>query len=139
MSTWNVIRQGKNHHWDKPMTDENYRLPEISPRQLADWLQTRPQLVLLDVREENEAAYSPFPDPRVLVVPLSRLARLQEKGLPSQVNPAAEIVVFCHVGGRSSQVVYWLNYHLGYPTVYNLHGGIDAYADQIDPQIPRYA
>lgn len=118
---------------------EPISLPEISPRQLADWLQTRPKLVLLDVREENEASFAPFPDPRVLLVPLSRLARLQEKGLPAQVTPEAEIVVFCHVGGRSSQVVYWLNAHLGFPMVYNLSGGIDAYADQIDPQIPRYA
>ena len=114
-------------------------LPEITPHQLADWLQTRPQLVLLDVREENEAAFAPFPDPRVLVLPLSRLARLQEKALPASVNPEAEIVVFCHVGGRSSQVVNWLHGHLGFPGVYNLHGGIDAYAEQIDPQIPRYA
>jgi rhodanese-related sulfurtransferase len=121
------------------MSEENFILPEINPRQLADWLQTRPQLVLLDVREENEVAYAPFPDPRVLVTPLSRLARLQEKGLPVQATPEAEIVVFCHVGGRSSQVVYWLSAHLGFTKVYNLNGGIDAYADQIDPQIPRYA
>ena len=116
-----------------------YTLPEITPQTLAEWQHDKPHLVLLDVREESEAAFAPFPDPRVLVVPLSRLARLQEKALPAQVSPDAEIVVLCHVGGRSSQVVYWLNYHLNFPNVYNLNGGIDAYADQIDPQIPRYA
>ncbi len=116
-----------------------YTLPEITVSQLATWLKEKPQLVLLDVREENEAAYAPFPDARVLVTPMSRLARLQEKALPAQANPEAEIVVFCHVGGRSAQVVYWLNYHLNFPKVYNLNGGIDAYAEKIDPSIPRYA
>ena len=116
-----------------------YTLPEITPTVLAQWLRDKPRLILLDVREENEAAYAPFPDPRVLVVPLSRLSRLQEQALPSQLTPDSEIVCICHLGGRSSQVVYWLNAHLNYPHVYNLNGGIDAYAEKIDPTIPRYA
>ena len=36
-----------------------YTLPEITPTVLAQWLRDKPRLILLDVREENEAAYAP--------------------------------------------------------------------------------
>jgi rhodanese-related sulfurtransferase len=48
------------------------------------------------------------------------------------------VVVFCHLGQRSAQVTYWLNAHLGYQQVYNLRGGIDAYARQVDARIRKY-
>ncbi len=118
--------------------DNAYQLPEIGPDELAEWLKTRVGLVLLDVREADETAYVPLPDSRVVYAPLSMLARVQEEGLPAQVTPEAEVVVFCHLGQRSAQVTYWLNIHLGYQKVYNLRGGIDAYARQVDPAVRRY-
>lgn len=112
--------------------------PEISAGELAGWMRDRPGLVLLDVREPDETAYAPLPDPRVVSAPLSMLARLLKEGLPAAVSPEAEIVVFCHLGQRSAQVTAWLSQNLGYPGVYNLRGGIDAYARQIDPSIRLY-
>jgi rhodanese-related sulfurtransferase len=113
------------------MSQEEYHLPEISALELAEWLKGKPDLVLLDVREEYEVAQEPLQDRRVVVAPLSRLARLQADGLPEQVRPAAEIVVFCHLGERSAQVTYWLSQYLGFPHVFNLYGGIVAYHSQV--------
>lgn len=120
------------------MAEEAYVLPEVEPLVLAEWLKSKPGLVVLDVREANETAYAPLVDSRVVTAPLSTLARLLEQGLPPQVKPDAEVVVLCHLGERSAQVTYWLDVHLGYEKVYNLRGGIDAYARQVDPAIRRY-
>jgi rhodanese-related sulfurtransferase len=46
-------------------------------------------------------------------------------------------VVVCHHGMRSYQVAMYLE-RAGFPRVYNLQGGIDAWAREIDPAMPRY-
>jgi rhodanese-related sulfurtransferase len=120
------------------MVEEKYELPEVDPLVLAEWLKSKSDLVILDVREPDETAFAPLPDARVVTAPLSMLARLREKGLPPQVNPGCEVVVMCHLGQRSAQVTYWMNVDLAYANVYNLRGGIDAYARQVDPLIRRY-
>lgn len=47
------------------------------------------------------------------------------------------IVVHCHHGGRSLRVTQWLQSQ-GFTRVQNLTGGIDAWAQEIDPSLPRY-
>lgn len=121
------------------MPEDTYRLPEITVRDLAEWMRSKPDLILMDVREPNEVAHAAIRDPRVVNVPMSVLTRMQLQGLPEALTPDKEIVVFCHVGGRSSQVVYWLSARQSYAHIYNLRGGIEAYAAEIDPSIPRYA
>ena len=77
-------------------------------------------------------------DPRVVYAPLSDIAERLEDALPEAArDPQAEIVVFCHLGERSAQVSAWLQTQ-AYAHVFNLAGGIDAYAYQVDPSIRRY-
>jgi rhodanese-related sulfurtransferase len=47
-------------------------------------------------------------------------------------------VVLCHAGIRSWQFGCWLMEVHGYERVWNLHGGIDAWSLEADPQVPRY-
>ena len=47
------------------------------------------------------------------------------------------LVVMCHSGGRSRRVAEYLLGN-GFPNVFNLKGGIDAWSTQIDSQVPRY-
>ena len=47
------------------------------------------------------------------------------------------IVFYCHTGGRSYRAAEHF-VQAGYTNVYNLEGGIDAWAAQIDPSLPRY-
>jgi rhodanese-related sulfurtransferase len=121
------------------MNDEEFVLPEITPGQLAEWMQTRPELIVLDVREPYEFPRAKLADERVAYAPLSDLARKSTEGLPAKVkeNKTAPLVVICHHGNRSAQVTAWL-LDLGWEDVYNLAGGIDAYARQIDPKIGTY-
>jgi rhodanese-related sulfurtransferase len=89
-------------------------------------------LVLVDCRERNEydlvhvAAARLFPMSE-LPQHLSELEKLRE----------AEIVVYCHHGVRSRQVANWLRGQ-GFARVQSLAGGIDRWAQEIDPTLARY-
>ena len=113
--------------------------PEVTPAELAGWLRERAGLILLDVREPYEFPRARFPDARVVHAPLSELARKHTGALPEnlQAPVPATVVVFCHHGVRSAQVTSWLM-ALGWQEVYNLAGGIDAYARQVDSSIGLY-
>lgn len=86
--------------------------------------------LLLDVREPFEVATCAIVGSRHLPmrqVPES-LADLPRDRL---------ILVQCHHGGRSLRVTQFLRAN-GFEQVSNVAGGIDAWADQIDPSLPRY-
>ncbi|HEX5138905.1 MAG TPA: rhodanese-like domain-containing protein [Planctomycetota bacterium] len=51
--------------------------------------------------------------------------------------PDDEIVVFCHVGVRSHEAAAFLRAR-GFPRARSLAGGIDAWALEVDPSVPRY-
>jgi rhodanese-related sulfurtransferase len=44
----------------------------------------------------------------------------------------------CRSGARSGQVIAALEAQLNYDNLYNLEGGILAWADRIDPSKPKY-
>ena len=52
-------------------------------------------------------------------------------------NRGWDVVVYCHVGARSAQAAVWLKAS-GWGRVRSLAGGIDAWSEQVDPEIPRY-
>lgn len=115
-----------------------HRYPEITVSELQEKLKTSPGMILLDVREPDEIKLAHLEDARVIYSPMSQLARRGPEALPEPVrDTAAEIVVFCHQGSRSLQVVLWLKQQ-GWSNIASLSGGIDAYARQIDPSIGRY-
>jgi rhodanese-related sulfurtransferase len=55
----------------------------------------------------------------------------------TELDPEAEWVVVCHHGIRSAQVAIYLA-RAGFDRVSNLTGGIDAWALEVDPAMPRY-
>jgi rhodanese-related sulfurtransferase len=111
------------------------KLPEITVAELEELRITQTKHVLLDVREQGEFAHCKI-DGAVLA-PLSHIAQKGMSALPDSIKPDAHIVVQCHHGGRSAQVASWLIQE-GYEQVFNLAGGIDAWAREIDKAVPRY-
>ena len=107
-------------------------MQQIRARQLADWLSddSRKKPVLLDVREPWEFALCSLPGSQHIPMHLipQRLAEL---------NPNDEIVAICHHGGRSMQAAMFLE-RQGFSTLFNLMGGVDAWANEVDPKLPRY-
>lgn len=92
--------------------------------------------VVLDVREHMELQLASLEG--VLHTPMSEIAALREDALPDEIeDKATEIVVLCHHGNRSAQVAAWLRGQ-GWPNVWNLTGGIDAYAKEVDRSVGLY-
>jgi rhodanese-related sulfurtransferase len=112
--------------------------PEISVHDVAEKQRAGATFVWLDVRETNELDAAAIVDPQVVNVPLSVLAEQRIAALPAAAQAQeAEIVVFCHHGTRSAQVVAWLRGQ-GWSRVVNMDGGIDSWARQIDPSVGLY-
>ena len=89
-----------------------------------------PPPVLLDVRESWEFAICAIPGSSPL--PLGQLAARYE-----MLDREMETVVICHHGLRSLQAALFLE-HAGFPRVFNLQGGIDAWARMIDTSMATY-
>ncbi|MCX6044968.1 MAG: rhodanese-like domain-containing protein [Chloroflexi bacterium] len=112
--------------------------PEISVQAVEAKRKAGEQFVWLDVREPNELAQVAIADERVVNVPLSDLSSRQLNALPAAAqDKEAEIIAFCHHGMRSAQVTAWLRQQ-GWTNVINMTGGIDAWAQAIDPTIGMY-
>lgn len=107
---------------------------EVSPRELHELLRSQgaEKLRLIDVREEDEFAICQIE--RAELIPLAQLAERAPIRLPDKEQP---VVVYCHHGIRSSHAARLLC-RLGYNQVYNLTGGIEAWAEQADPKMRRY-
>lgn len=88
--------------------------------------------LLLDCRERDEHDFVRI-DGAVLI-PMSELMSRQAE---LEAHRHGHIVVHCHFGGRSLQVTEWLR-NQGFSRVQNMSGGIDAWAAEIDPRLPRY-
>jgi rhodanese-related sulfurtransferase len=88
--------------------------------------------VLVDCREQDE--YDLVRIDGATLLPMSQIqARLEE------IRPHLHrrVVVHCHHGGRSLQVATWLRQQ-GFSQAQSLTGGIDQWAAEIDPSLPRY-
>jgi len=112
--------------------------PEITVNELSEKLSSDDSFILLDVREPDELDYAKLADPRLEVTPMSRLAQTGTKALSEAAQSKdAVIYVLCHHGNRSAQVTAWLAQQ-GWQNVFNVSGGIDQYARQIDQSIGFY-
>ncbi len=117
-------------------------LPHISVHEVAAKLNQRrhggSQFILLDVREPLEYPQANLPG-ETECAPMSELSRRGPAALPDAIlaDKTVEIVVMCHHGIRSAQVVMWLM-RQGWQNVFNLEGGINAYALEVDPLVGQY-
>ncbi|MBO9349225.1 molybdopterin-synthase adenylyltransferase MoeB [Chloroflexus sp. MS-G] len=104
---------------------------EITPRELAEWLERPDRPFLLDVRNPYEVAIASIPGTDKLI-PIDQL--------PERINeldPSREMVVYCRSGARSGRAVELLK-SVGFRKVKNLVGGILRWADEVDPSVPKY-
>lgn len=107
---------------------------EITPEELHERMKrpgARP-FRLIDVREEDEFAICHLDQAEL--IPLSRFA---EQSQTRFTDHDETIIVYCHHGMRSSHAADFLR-SKGCKNVLNLTGGIDAWADLIDPAMKRY-
>ncbi|MCI0397008.1 MAG: hypothetical protein L0332_10285 [Chloroflexi bacterium] len=114
-----------------------YGVPEMTVQEVAQKRAAGEDFILMDVREEMELELANLGE-GVEWVPMTALASQQLAALPPAFDDkGVEIVVMCHTGRRSAQVAAWLRHH-GWTNVWNMAGGIDAYARQVDPGVGLY-
>ena len=105
-------------------------VPAISVHDLKRKRDAREAIQLIDVREPFEFEIARIDGAKL--IPLGQLAnRLHE------LKRNGQTVVHCHTGMRSAQAVQMLR-QSGFTNVYNLEGGIDAWANEIDPAMQKY-
>ena len=105
-------------------------LPAISAKQLKARLDAGDPIRVIDVREPFE----------LRICGLDVAEPIPIRMLPNrlnELNQGQEIVVICHSGHRSGDAVRFLR-ERGFARVFNLVGGLRAWADEVDPSMPKY-
>lgn len=105
---------------------------EIDCQSVKSKLDASANFLLLDCREQQEWDHVHIDG--ATLIPMSEI---QDRVGELDDHRDREIVVYCHHGGRSLQVAMWLAQQ-GFRNVLNMTGGIDAWAQQVDPDLVRY-
>jgi rhodanese-related sulfurtransferase len=107
---------------------------ETTPQDIQRRLADGEKLLLIDVREPNE-----FQAARI-----SGAELIPMRTIPAQLprleaaSDDATLIVYCHHGIRSLNVVNWLR-EQGVSGCQSMAGGIDRWSLEIDPSVPRYS
>ncbi|HKJ89322.1 MAG TPA: rhodanese-like domain-containing protein [Gammaproteobacteria bacterium] len=104
-------------------------LREVTPEELKEWTGESPQLV--DVRNDGEVQRGVIPG--MTHIPMHLIPVKAE-----ELEPERPVIVYCASGARSAQVGYYLVQN-GFGEVYNLAGGIQAWARQFPVTTPQEA
>ncbi|MDX1976983.1 MAG: molybdopterin-synthase adenylyltransferase MoeB [Pseudanabaenaceae cyanobacterium bins.68] len=118
----------------KAMT-ETVQFPEITVQELKHILdQGTSDYVIVDVRNPNEWEIGQIPG--TTLVPLSEIE--QGSGIEKirALKADRQLIVHCKMGGRSAKAIGLLQ-QAGIEGI-NLQGGIAAWSEQIDPNVPKY-
>src|SRR6266851_4130884 len=109
-----------------PMTDG---IPEITAKDLKARQVRGDDLFILDVREPHEYQICNL---NGKLIPLGELPRRV-----SELDSSREMVVHCRSGKRSADAIQFLQ-KAGFKKLLNLKGGVLAWADEVDPSMPKY-
>lgn len=105
---------------------------EIQPHELHQLLESSEPIDLIDCREPHE-----FEICRIGQARLHPTSQIQQWLPGFTCEPDRPLVVYCHHGIRSFHVVAALR-SSGFPHARSLSGGIDAWSQEIDPEVPLY-
>ena len=103
---------------------------ELSPLEFKKALEQDSAAVLVDVREQYEWDICYIDGARLL--PTSSF-----DPATSGLNKEAPIYLYCYKGQRSMTALKEL-WNAGYKNLKNLKGGIDLWAEEVDPNMPQY-
>jgi molybdopterin/thiamine biosynthesis adenylyltransferase/rhodanese-related sulfurtransferase len=105
---------------------------QMTPVQLKERLDAGDDLLILDVRQPHEWEISNMESVGARLIPQSEvMAHIDE------FSPDQEIVVQCRSGVRSANVIMAMQ-NLGFKNLWNLDGGINRWAQEVDPSLPIY-
>ncbi len=103
---------------------------DIDPVEVKKLLDKGEDFELIDVREQHEYLICSIPTAKL--IPLGEVSKRSE-----EINRDKLVVMHCKMGGRSAKAVAQLK-ELGFQRVRNMAGGILAWSDKVDPNVPKY-
>lgn len=106
-------------------------MKEISVHQLRSKLAMSEDLQLVDVRDSHEFRLCRLEN--AVHIPLEKLP--SRYGVIDRIKP---VVVYCHHGIRSAVAIGYLTENHGFENLYNLEGGIHAWAVEVDSMLLCY-
>ena len=105
-------------------------LKEITTKELKEKLDQNEDLQLIDVREPMEFEFCQMGGD---LIPLGDLPKHI-----NQISRTKPVIVICHHGFRSAQAIQYLSQRHNFDNLYNLKGGIHAWAMDVDPSVGVY-
>jgi sulfur-carrier protein adenylyltransferase/sulfurtransferase len=104
---------------------------EITATELKELLDKGEDIQLIDCREQNEYDYAKIPN--TTLIPLGQIVNRMD-----EIDSSRVTVVHCKMGGRSAKAIMDLQQAGFTGTLVNLHGGITAWSNEVDPTVPKY-
>jgi rhodanese-related sulfurtransferase len=105
-------------------------MKEISVQELKQLIDSKADFQLIDVREPHEVDICEIGGE---LIPMHDVPHNLDK-----ISKDKQVVVHCRSGGRSGQIIQFLEKNHGFTNLYNLKGGILAWAKEIDTSMPTY-
>ena len=103
---------------------------QLSVTELHEWIKSGKDFQLIDVREPYEYEIANLGS---ALIPKGEIRQHLDK-----IDRTKDVVILCRSGKRSQDVIDLLRAEEGFTNLYNLRGGILAWADEIDPTMAKY-
>jgi rhodanese-related sulfurtransferase len=105
-------------------------MKEITASQLKEKIDSKEDIQIIDVREEYEYEIANIGG---LLIPLATIMEHAD-----QISRDKTVIVHCKAGMRSAAAIMNLESRFGFTNLYNLKGGILAYAREVDQRLQTY-
>lgn len=105
-------------------------MKEVTVQELKKLMDEGADFQLIDVREPHE--YD------ICNIEGELIPQGEIPGSVDRISKDKQVIIHCRSGARSGNMVQWLEKNHGFTNLYNLQGGILAWARDIDPEMPTY-
>jgi rhodanese-related sulfurtransferase len=104
---------------------------EITATELKQRIDNGDDIQIIDVREQVEYDVARIPNSKL--IPLGQVLNRMD-----EIDQTRDTVVHCKGGGRSARAIEALKRAGFTGSLTNLHGGIMAWSNEVDPSVPKY-
>ena len=105
-------------------------MKEVTVQELKKLLDSKADVQLIDVREPHEYDFCNLEGE---LIPMADVPHVVDR-----IARDKQVIIHCRSGKRSGDIIQWLEKNKGFTNLYNLKGGILAWAKEIDPSMPTY-
>jgi sulfur-carrier protein adenylyltransferase/sulfurtransferase len=109
---------------------QSITMKEVTVQELKKLKESGADFQLIDVREPHEYDICNLDGE---LIPMSEIPHNVDK-----ISKSKQVIIHCRSGKRSGDMLLWLEKNHGFDNLYNLKGGVLAWAKEIDPSMPQY-